>query len=142
MLRLFYCLRFILVVGVKQALVVKRRNQSQSGRKDNGLPPWAGEGEGARLQLEKAAARIHKSMLAELDLIDQMRSEDDSWSEARLKQLTAFFKALQGMEEMLGRFEERRDRDTQDTRDILEFRRELEKRIAGFVEEGAGKPVS
>ena len=117
---------------------LKKRTQKCSRRNREDEPPWDTGNPGTHLQIEKAAVRLHERMLGELELLEREQSEAESWSENRLKQLTAFFKALQGMEEMLGRFEEKRDRYTQDTRDILEFRCELEKRIAGLVSEQKG----
>ena len=117
---------------------MKKRSQNCSQEKREDAPPWDNGTPKTQLQFEKAALRLQERMLGELELVEREQSEAESWSEVRLRQLTAFFKALQGMEEMLGRFEEKRDRYTQDTRDILEFRCELEKRIAGLVSEQKG----
>ena len=120
---------------VFDGITLKRRSKNQPHEKCEEELPWDSQPLEFREQFEITASRIHERMLAELALIDQEQSEAVDWSETRLKQLTVFLKALQGMEEMMGRFEEKRDQDTQDTRDILEFRRELEKRITGITQE-------
>ena len=79
---------------------MKKRTQKCSRRNREDEPPWDTGNPGTHLQIEKAAVRLHERMLGELELLEREQSEAESWSENRLKQLTAFFKALQGMEEM------------------------------------------
>lgn len=60
--------------------------------------------------------------------------ETETPKDLQLKELTGIFKLLQGVEEMIKKIQENRDRQRDSGIDALEFRRKLEQQIAQIVD--------
>ena len=90
--------------------------------------------------MDSMLAHLQNSMHAELDAMDEQRLKKEVSSESRLKQLIAFFKAIQGVNEMANRTNNNDNRSCEGV-DILEFRRELERHIKALEEKQENESV-
>ena len=93
-----------------------------------------------KVRRTSARAPDHARLAARLSLmlrrqIDALEEEPvDGYSEAKVKALLLLAKALQAMQEASGQDSRKNEREAgdRDTRDLLEFRNELERRIASL----------
>jgi len=85
---------------------------------------------------------VHERMLAELAEMDTEKQKGTGTSESRIKSLAAFFKALQGVEEMVNRVDMKREEQSLEGADIVEFRRQLERQIQSVIDGQSEEQVS
>jgi len=91
---------------------------------------------------EKIVGRLNALLLSMIGTFEINHEASEQTSESQLKELAGLFKLLQGVEEMLKRIQENRDRRQQSGVDALEFRRKLEEQIAQLVDEDAEDKLS
>ncbi|MEL7428749.1 MAG: hypothetical protein AAFN43_01995 [Pseudomonadota bacterium] len=99
-------------------------------------------GEGGGHALQPVILRLRDRLVAELEETENSKAFRDATADQRMKTLTGFFKALQGVEDMINRMERESELDEKRGIDVVEFRRQLEEHIARLVEQEGAKPVS
>ena len=98
--------------------------------------------EDASNQFETFTIRLRDKILSDISELETSMGVGEGDSEQRLKSLTGFFKLLQSVEEMIKRIQQERDKKSDRGVDILEFRKELEKKISKLVDNKAEGVVS
>jgi len=88
------------------------------------------------------AFRLRDRVTNEFERLDEGLDGGSADAEKRMKLLSGFFRLLQGVEEMVGRIEQRRHEKRNRSSDLVELRRELEKRIDALVQGQTDTPVS
>ena len=88
----------------------------------------------------RLAARLSRMLRKQIDALEA--EPPDGFSEARVKALLLLAKTLGAMEDATRRNEKAEDGEQSDTGDLLEFRRELEKRIAALGQAQPDDPLS
>ena len=92
--------------------------------------------------LEAVVIELRTHMRDELAKLNVDGRKQFAVSEARMKSLAAFLKALQAVEDMANRLKESRAQQSRESVSTVEFRGQLEKQIQAVVDEASEGTVS